>query len=55
MINDARLHRGRHYQRLVNPDELVPDRVQRDHVTAISNFFENALVRRVKRRIFITR
>jgi hypothetical protein len=31
-------HRGRSAQRLVNPDEVVPDRVQRDYVAVVLEF-----------------
>ena len=34
-IRNASFHRGRASDRLVNPDEVVPDRVQRDHVTMV--------------------
>jgi hypothetical protein len=32
---DASLLRGRYAQRLVNPDEIVPDRVQSDHMAVV--------------------
>jgi hypothetical protein len=38
MIDDARFHRGRHAQRLVNPDEVVSERVNRDHVAVVLDF-----------------
>ena len=32
---DARCHRRRHSQRIVDADEVVPQGVERDHVTVI--------------------
>ena len=37
-IRNARLHRRRDAQRLVNPNKVVPDRVERDHVTMVLEF-----------------
>lgn len=38
MIDDARFHRERYPRRLVNPNEVVPDRLQRNHVTVVLEF-----------------
>ena len=38
MIHDARFHRGRNSERLVNPNEVVPDRLQHDHVIVVLEF-----------------
>jgi len=38
MIEDARFHRRRNAQRLVNPNKVVPDCVRRDHVTMVLEF-----------------
>src|SRR6266852_5531181 len=34
-VSYANFHRGRNFQCLVNPHEVVPDRIERDHVTVI--------------------
>ena len=43
MIDDARFHRGRYSQRLVNPDEVVSDSVQRGHVTMVLEFLKKRI------------
>ncbi|SRR6266851_9314512 len=41
MIGNARLHRGRYSQRLVNPDEVVPDGVRwRGTMLGFFGFFD---------------
>lgn len=35
MINEARFHRGRYPESLVDSDEVVPERVERNHVAVI--------------------
>ena len=43
MIDDTRFHRGRDSERLVNPNEVVPDCVQRDHVTVVLEFLRERI------------
>jgi hypothetical protein len=54
-VRQASGHCWRHSQRLVDAHSVVEHGVERDHVDVASNFFENAFVIRVKRRLCILR
>jgi hypothetical protein len=51
VIADARFHRGGHARRLMHPPEVVIHEVECHGCGVILDPFENAFVRRVKRRI----
>jgi hypothetical protein len=47
VIGDARFHRWRHAERLINPAEIVVHVMERDRRFQVLNVFENPFVRRV--------
>lgn len=53
MRTDPRFHRRSDAQGLMNPAKVVVHMEQRNHRNVIVEFFENAFVSRVKRRMFI--